>query len=282
MKKILKKHTYRSDIVVNKMPFQNRLMIGVPMTGVVRVEWMMARYGQIIPANWSQMEAFHIIDTTAVMGFNVADARNMIVRRAVQEKAEWLFFIDHDTVIPPDCFLRINDYIREGKYPVVAGLYYTRTHPAEPLIYRGRGNSFFHKWNLGDKVMVDGIPMGCTLINGKLLQVMWNDAPEYMVGREVTRQVFITPNKLWFDEKTGGMHALTGTEDLDWCTRVMDKKNGYLEKAGFGSFQNKKYPFLMDTGLCCYHIGIDGQRFPLGVDLILKRHANKHPKFIKD
>ncbi len=30
--------------------------------------------------------------------------------------------------------------------------------PAEPLIYRGRGNSHFKKWKLGDKVWVDGVP----------------------------------------------------------------------------------------------------------------------------
>jgi hypothetical protein len=270
---------YRSSILKNAMPHKNRLCIGIPLTGVVRAEWMLARYGQIIPTNWSQVEAIHWIDTFSPMGFLVADARNMIVRKAIMEDMEWLLFIDHDTIIPADAFVRLNDYMRDGKYPVVAGIYWTRSSPAEPLIYRGRGNSFFDKWRVGDKVMVDGIPMGCTLISVKLLKEMWKDAEEYQVGRDVTRRVFNTPNQIFIDPKTGAIHAMTGTEDLDWCERVMTGK--YLEKAGFPKFQKMKYPFLMDTNLACYHIDISGTRYPQNVDLMAQRHANKHPKFIK-
>lgn len=273
---------YRSSILTNSMPHKNRLCIGIPMTGVVRTEWMLARYGQIIPTNWSQIEAIHFVDTFAPMGFLVADARNMVVKKAIQEKMEWLLFIDHDTIIPPDCFVRMNDYMREGKYPVVAGVYWTRSSPAEPLIYRGRGNSFFDKWRVGDKVMVDGIPMGCTLISGKLLQAMWDEAPEYQVGRDITRRVFQTPNTIYVDPKTGALHARTGTEDLDWCEQVMDKKKKFLVKAGFPKFQDMKYPFLMDTNLACYHIDISGVKYPQNIDLMAQRHANKHPKFIKE
>ncbi len=262
-----KKHTppaqdYRSHILQNNIPYKHRLLIGIPMTGLVRAEWMLARFGQIIPTNWSQLDCIQWIDTFAPVGYMVADARNACVQEAVERGMEWLLFIDHDTVLPPDAFLRLNDYMREGKYPVVSGLYFTRSNPSEPLIYRGRGNSFATNWLPGDKVWVDGIPMGCTLIHCSILKAMYDESEEYRVGAKVFRRVFDTPNKMWFDPETGACHSLTGTEDLDWCDRVM--KGKFLEKAGWAKHAKKhpKYPFMMDTGIFCRHIGMDGQQFP--------------------
>lgn len=268
-----KKLDYRSHILKNPFPYNNRLMVGIPMTGVVRSEWMIARYGQIIPTNWSALDLVQWIDTTSPMNYMVADARNMIVSQAVEKDMEWLLFIDHDVILPPDTFLRLNDYIREGKHPVVAGLYYTRSHPSEPLIYRGRGRSFHTGWQMGDKVWVDGIHMGCTLINMKIMKAMWEESPEYRVANEIVRKVYETPNNLYFDPETGATNVQAGTEDLYWCDRVI--REGFLEKAGFKSHQKKKYPFLVDTAIACTHIDISGEQFPRpNFHLTWKRGAN--------
>lgn len=281
MKKKTKKldQSYRSHLLKNQLPYNNRLAICVPMTGVLRSEWALARWGQIIPTNWSALDIVQWVDTYAPYQFMVADARNAAVQHAIDKNMEWLLFIDHDVIIPPDTFLRFNDYIREGKYPVVAGVYWTRSAPSEPLLYRGRGNSFFANWKVGDKVMADGTHMGCTLINMKIIRAMWEESEEYMIGGFKVRKVFETPNKLWFDPQNGSMHAFTGTEDLLWCDRMKDGK--FLEKAGYKDLQKLKYPILVDTGICCYHMDISGQRFPENVDLLSLRHANKKPKFIK-
>lgn len=269
-KRRIKQETYLSHLQQNPGPLSNKILIGIPMTGVVRAEWMLARYGNIIPVNWSSVDVIQWINQHSPVGYMVADARNLVVKKAVEMDAEWLLFIDHDVIIPPYLFLALNDYIRSGKYPVVAGLYYTRGFPSEPLLFRGRGNSYFKDWKLGDKVMVDGIPMGCTLINGKLLKAMWNESEEYYIGREVARRVFETPNKLWFDPQTGSTNAMVGTEDLFWCDRVLNEN--FLTKAGFPEFQKMKYPFLMDTSLACYHIGIDGVKYPQ-FELVVPRDA---------
>ena len=34
----------------------NRILIGTAATGLVRVEWVAARYSQLIPMNWSQVQ----------------------------------------------------------------------------------------------------------------------------------------------------------------------------------------------------------------------------------
>lgn len=272
-KKHVKPESYRSHLIKNPLPYNNRLMIGVPLTGVVRAEWMLARFGQIIPTNWSNVDLIQWIDQTSPVGYMVADARNMVVKKAVELNMEWLLFIDHDVILPPDAFLRLNDYIREGKYPVVAGLYYTRSMPPEPLIYRGRGVSFYTDWKFGDKVWVDGVHMGCTLINMKLIRAMWEESEEYRAGDTILRRVFKTPNEIWFNPETGNSNVQVGTEDLFWCDRVMGE--GFLTKAGFPKFQKMKYPFLVDTAIACTHIDISGQQFPRpNFHLTWKRGAN--------
>jgi hypothetical protein len=249
------------------MSVSNRLLFGVPTTGLVRIEWVQARYGQVVPCNWSHNELVMAAQQLTPLGYDVANSRNLIIQKAVLENFEWLFFIDHDVLLPPDCFLKLNNYIRSGEYPVVSGLYYTRSHPAEPLCYRGRGNSYYDKFKIGDKIMVDGHGMGCTLINVKLLKAMYADAPEYVInGKDKARMVMETPSYSVRDPESGEYRGFGGTEDLSWCDRVME--GGYLKKAGWPELQKKKYPFLMDTSLFCLHIDPNGTTYPLGARIV--------------
>jgi hypothetical protein len=242
----------------------HRLLISVPMTGLVRAEWCIARWGQVIPCNWSHSDHVSWMNQYTPLGYAVAEARNLAVDKAVQRDFEWLLFIDHDVILPPDCFVKLNQYLLSGDYPVVSGLYYAKAHPPEPLIYRGRGNGYFKNWKMGDKVMVDGIPMGCTLINVKLLKAMWEDAPEYTVsGNQKIRKVFDTPYGCYQDPEKKTWDSFSGTEDLAWCNRVISGK--YLAKAGWPKLAKEKYPFLMDTSIFCRHITNDGQIYPIGV-----------------
>ncbi|KKK97110.1 hypothetical protein LCGC14_2656030 [marine sediment metagenome] len=262
MTKKKKGSDYMSLLLTAKTKNVNRLCIGIPMTGLIRTEWALGRWGQIIPCNWSYSDRMCFLNQVTPLGYAVAEARNVIVDEVVKGDFEWLLFIDSDVVLPPDCFVKLNEYMREEKIPVLSGLYYAKCHPPEPLIYRGRGNSHFHKWKLGEKVWVDGLPMGCTLIHGSLLREMWNDAPEYMAGgNRKVRQVFDTPQGQFVDPETKENKTFQGTEDLAWCDRVM--KGGYLKKAGWPEIAKKKYPFLVDTSIFCRHIDMSGRTYPL-------------------
>lgn len=244
--------------------WQKRICMAVPTTGSVRVEWMMSRFGQVVPCNWSQGDIFQFMDQYSPMGWAVADARNVCVQYFIDQGFEWLFFIDHDVILPPDTFLKINEYMNKGDIPVVCGLYYCKgTHP-EPLLFRGRGSSVYQDWEQGDKVWVDGIPMGCTLIHGSIIKLMYEDSEVYnlgtIAGPVVVRRVFETPRKAWYDPELGRYNSRVGTEDLWWCDRVM--KDKYLERAGWPKFQRKKYPFLVDTSMFCKHIDEHGRMYP--------------------
>lgn len=255
-------HPYMNLLVNATESDKRRILVGVPMTGLIRVEWAMARWGQIIPTNWGIVDCLQYISQVTPLGYDVANARNIIAHVAMERGFEWLLFIDSDTIPPPDAFIKFNDYMRKGDIPVVCGLYFCKSDPPEPLVYRGRMNSYFRDFKIGEKFWIDGIPMGMTLIKVDILRAMAKDAPSYVAGGNVTCQkIFDTPQFIWTDPESPGIRTMQGTEDLAWCDRVM--KGGYLEKAGFPKMQKKKYPFLCDSSIFAFHIDMNGVKYPL-------------------
>jgi len=244
--------------------WKKRILIAVPATGLVRIEWMMARFGQVIPVNWSHSDMFQYFSQYSPLGHAVADARNVCVEYFMSQGHEWLFFLDHDVCLPPDTFIKLTEYMRKKDTPVMSGLYYCKGSHPEPLLFRGRGNSFYDDWEMGDKVEVDAIPMGCTLIHGSIIKLMYQESEVYtlntLAGPVVVRRVFETPRHAWFDPEQQRYQSKTGTEDIFWCDRVMSGK--YLERAGWPEHQKKKYPFICDTSIFCKHIDEQGRMYP--------------------
>lgn len=262
-KKFINKDDDAHVLNVNDKQWQNRILVATPMTGNVRAEWVFARYQQVIPTNWSMVQYSEFVSSNIPLNYQVADAYNLIAKVAVEKDFEWVLFIESDNVIPQDTFVKINNYMIENKYPVVGGVYFTKSVPPEPLMYRGIGNGYFDKWKFGDKVWVDGLPFGLTLISNKIIKAMWAEAPEYSLKNQITRKVFRTPNELAYDPETHAYNAHSGTQDLDWCQRVM--KGNYFEKAGWSEYKDKKYPFLVDTSMFVKHITQEGVQYPISV-----------------
>ncbi len=255
---------YMSTIIKNNTAWQHRILIGTATTGNVRMEWVFGRYGQVIPTNWSNVDVVEWTNGYAPLEYLVPDAQNLIVRHALEKGFEWLLLFEQDNIPLPDAFIRLNQYMLDGTVPVVSGLYFTKSEPPEPILYRGRGNSYYTDWKMGDKVWVDGVPTGFLLINCKVLKAMWDDSPEYMCGGIMTRRVFECPRKIEVDPTTGATMTSTGTSDLAWCSRV--REGDYLTKAGFGDFakEHPEYPFLCDTGIFLWHIDPNGRKYPIG------------------
>ena len=250
--------------------FTNRILIGIPSTGLVRLEWVTAKYSQIIPTNWSNVEMTQMLSEYAPLDYQLPDAENLMAKVVVEGNYEWFFSLEQDNVLPPDAFIRLNEYMTSNKVPIVSGLYFTKSQPPEPIVYRGRGNGSFQNFKLGDKVWADGIPFGCALIHGSIIRALWDESEEYMVGNEKTRRVFSVPGS-YLDNKgfqnkdiegEGHFATIRGTTDLNFCKRIM--KDGIFAKAGWPAYQKKKYPFLVDTKIFVQHIDERGRNYPLG------------------
>lgn len=217
----------------------------------------------MIPTNWSFADMLQFLAPEIPIAYQLADAQNLLAKKVVEDNYEWVIMIEDDNVLPPDAFLRMNQYMNEGKVPMVSGLYFLKSTYAEPLLYRGKGNSHFRDWKLGDRVWVTGMPMGFLLIHGSLIRAAWEESEEYTVMGEKTRRVFEQPNNMWFDEESGGIIAKGGTTDLQWCSRLME--DGLFAKAGWPKFQKMKYPFLVDTRIFVKHIDQGGVMWPQAV-----------------
>jgi hypothetical protein len=190
------------------------------------------------------------------IGFGIDDAYNLITKKAIEVGVEWVLIIEDDVLIPADCFLKMTQYMEEGKTPIVSGLYYLKASPTLPLVFRGRGNGAFKNFKIGGKVWCDGVPMGCLLVHADILKYMWDNSPEYQVcDGQSAKRVFETPRKQFLDPETGGIFSLMGTQDLYWCDRILDEK--VLKKSGWEKIGRRRYPFLVDTSIFCKHIDLN-------------------------
>lgn len=248
--------------------WSKRVLVFTPSRGLVRMEWVHARYGQIIPTNFSLVEMTQFLSPYLPIGYQLADAQNLMAKKVVEDNYEWIIYVEDDNVIPPDTFRKFNEYIIDGRFPVVSALYFTKSNPPEPLIYRGRGNGYFADFKIGDLVWADGIPFGCRLEHAGLIKEAWKTAPEYMVNGEVTRRVFSQPQLLESDPFGRGYAATGGTTDLEWCTRII--KDDLFAKIGFPEYSKKRYPFLVDTNIFVHHIDQSGVKWPTEIPLRFK------------
>ncbi len=248
-----------TTIIKSEKNPRNRLLVITPTLGIIRSEWAAARYGQMIPPNWSLAVA--PITACIPMNYLVAHAQNIGVHMMIEGDFEWLLFHEDDVILPLDAFSKFNIYMREAKHPVISGLYYLKSDFCEPILYRGRGNSCFDDFKVGEKVWVDGVPTGCLLIHRSVLKLMYDESEWYdAIGNKV-KKVFETPSAVWYDAENRRIQYAGGTSDLTWCSRVM--KDNILERAGW-EVKDKKNPFLCDTSIFCMHIDLaTGIQYPI-------------------
>ena len=74
--------------------------------------------------------------TSFIVRMQVDAARNTLAKQALEEGCERILWIDSDMTFEPDLMERLGADIDAG-WDVVSGLYFKRTFPAEPVIYKG-------------------------------------------------------------------------------------------------------------------------------------------------
>lgn len=242
----------------------NRLMISTPTVGMVRMEWTQHRFGQTIPTNFSLVDVHQFMSSYAPIGYQIVDAENLSAKVLVEGNFDWFLSWEDDNLPPLNALVKVNEYIIKNDVPIVSGLYFTKSVPPEPILYRGTGQGYYADWKLGDKVWVDGVPFGFNLISGKIIKALWDESPEYVVNGTVTRRVFDCPSESYLDPLSGGWMSASGTSDLAWCKRIIN--DNIFEKAGWPKYKNKENPFLVDTSIFVKHIDRqDGTQYPIGL-----------------
>lgn len=143
-------------------------------------------------------------------GFSVADARNLIIKRALEEGFEYVYFIDDDVWAPANSLVQLYHHNAD----VAGGIYYRKYFPLETVgMYEDeqkRPVSLHGKYKMGDIIHNSLVlPSGLTLIRTSVFEKMipdWRDHKE-------------TP--MWYKTYNIKQRAQV-TEDTYICQRFRD------------------------------------------------------------
>ena len=187
-----------------------RIMISVPTFGTLDVEWNTRFMALAIPLGAPVNHCWPV-------NLTVDEARNRSVEAAIERECDYLFFVDYDVLLDPDVLTRL---VAHG-LPVVGGLYYSKSHPPEPIAFvDGRPAT---DWEQGDMIAVDVMGMGCTLLDVGLLKEM---GPPWFKTTDEAAMVNGEPTRT------------QSTEDAYFCDRVTNETDAKP---------------CIDTGIICGH-----------------------------
>lgn len=169
-----------------------KLSIGVPFYGNVAGEWW-TQMLQFVATLATQLTIREII----TCGTMTADhSRNLIAGDFLKSDAEWLFWVDSDTMPPAGCVERM---LANGK-TLVSGVYYGKNPPHPPIAYYKHNGGYRPidlavRWEKGEILKVDSAGMGCMLTH---------------------RSVFedIQKNHQVFQQEGGGLHVVHNNDVL--------------------------------------------------------------------
>lgn len=128
--------------------------------------------------NFSKMQPPHTIacDLEQPFGLTVADARNFIAKKAIDDGYEYVFFVGDDNIIPRNALIQLLHHNTD----IVGGVYYKKYLPLESVgIYEGKDGRPvpLNGYKIGDIIHnTIALPMDCTLIKTdvfKALEYPW-------------------------------------------------------------------------------------------------------------
>lgn len=116
-----------------------------------------------------------LVDILAISTMATDHNRNVIVREFLKRDAEWLFWIDADTIVPVGA---INRLLATQK-TLVSGLYYGKNEPHPTIayyIYNGAYRPIDKqlRWEKGEILPVDACGMGCMLTHRSVFEDIQN------------------------------------------------------------------------------------------------------------
>lgn len=191
------------------------IAIGIPSNGRgVPVEFAVALATQAWPLNVT----LHYIHSK---GLEVGEARNAIIKEALKSKVKYIWFLDDDTVPPPDACRKLVYELELSDAAACGGIYVDKQTPPSPLVFKEWGTGPFLDWHKDEVFQVAGIATGCLLVKAEVFERL--PEPWFKTVSEPSPEP--------------GVNRLTMTDDMFFCQK--------LEEAG--------YRVLAHGGVLCEH-----------------------------
>ena len=147
-------------------------VIGIPTLGMVSSHFLMARARLQSTLGISWVDYVVTDEAMAEKGYpppyTVASKQNEIVKFALEQGADWIFFWEDDVIAPPNALLQLLSRNKD----IVTGVYWSKSNPPVPLLFRGHMRGPFEDWKVGDFIKVDAAGMGLVLIKTKVFKAI--------------------------------------------------------------------------------------------------------------
>jgi GT2 family glycosyltransferase len=176
------------------------LLIGLPCRkdSLIPIEMAVAFASQSMPTNMN-------VAYCVLKGKPIEEARDKIVQNALEIGAKYLWFVDDDTVPPPNTVRKLITILQNHPEVMVAtGVYCTKQDPPSPLVFRGNGIGSFWDWKVGEIFEITGCGAGCMMINTDVFKKLGN--PPFFPWQRSTDE-----NDPW-----------EIAEDLSFCNKVRE------------------------------------------------------------
>ncbi len=108
-----------------------------------------------------------------IRNYRVDIAKQKLAEMAVANNCQFLFMLDDDVLCPPDTLLKmIKLWKSDPKYKIISGVYWSKSNPPLPLIFRGNLEGSYWDWKTTDLITADGAGAGCLFIDCEVLKKM--------------------------------------------------------------------------------------------------------------
>jgi glycosyl transferase family 2 len=187
--------------------------------------------------------------TFVVLGKHVDEARTELVEKALAANVKYIFFLDEDTVPPPNAVRHLLKVMETHDYiDVVGGIYVSKSDEPYPLVFRSSGNGSYWNWKPNELFWVTWLGMGSTMIRAEIFHHI--------------------PKPWWKTVRESEGDKLTrSTEDAFVCEKIL-RANGY--EKGLDDHMadwEAAWPIWADASLLCEHHDIQtGKVYTLDKD----------------
>lgn len=145
----------------NGKVFGVNVVVGIPTFGMISHYFYQARQAQQFPLVSSAVDKI-------VTNKPIAEARNEIVQYALDQGANYIFWLDDDVIAPPDAFLKLYMHQKD----IINGVYWSKSNPPMPLLFRNHLEGPYMDWHIGDFIEIDAAGNGLTLVKTDVYRKM--------------------------------------------------------------------------------------------------------------
>ncbi|NLB80942.1 MAG: hypothetical protein GX800_04885 [Clostridiaceae bacterium] len=120
----------------------------------------------------------------AIEGYSVDTSRNMIVKEAIEQKADYILWVDSDMILPEDALIRLLSHNKD----IVTGAYAFKDIKSQDLIAFKIGGGQMEFSSINGLTEVGAIGFGCCLTKTEIFDKI--EFPYFVFGEDFGEDIY--------------------------------------------------------------------------------------------